>query len=280
MSQENPLSQYFRHPELYIQLPSKGRWWKEGSIVISPNNEFPIQAMTGLDDLALKNADGLMNGDTTVRVIQSCCPNIKDAWEMPSIDTDTILISIRIASYGELMQLTNKCSKCNEFYDSQVDLRSILQNIKIPNYDIPIELNQLSIFIRPSPYHVVNLNNQEIFQQQKTVIALGNSNLSQEEKEKIVNEAISRLTNIAIKRISFYIDKILLPNGKSVSDKNHIQNFIDNCDQKTYNTIKNSITQKNQEYKLPEIPFKCDHCGHEELKEFAFDPASFFGQSS
>jgi hypothetical protein len=237
-------------------------------------------AMSGLDDLAMRNADGLMNGDTTVKVIQSCCPNIKNAWEMPSIDSDTILIAIRIASYGEMMQLTNRCSKCNEFYDMQVDLRSILPSIKFPNYDNPITVNDLVIFVRPTPYHIVNLNNQEIFQQQKTILSLSNSNLTQEEKEKIVKEAVTRLTNITIKRISFYIDKIVMPTGEAVSDKEFIQNFIDNCDQKTYNTIKTSITEKNQEYKLPHLPAKCDHCGHEETKEFAFDPASFFGISS
>lgn len=280
MVQENPLTRYFRHPELHIQLPSQGRWWKEGSIDIPPNNEIPVMAMTGLDDLSMKNADGLMNGDTTVKVIQSCCPNIKDAWEMPSIDTDTVLIAIRIASYGELMQLSNKCSKCNEFYDFQIDLRSVLQSIAFPNYDQPVEANDLTIFFRPSPYHVVNLNNQEIFQQQKTIFSLANTSLSQEEKEKIVREAVARLTNIAVKRISYYIDKIILPTGEAVTDKAFIQNFIDNCDQKTYNTIKTNITTKNQEYKLPKLPAQCEHCNHVEDKEFAFDPASFFGISS
>jgi hypothetical protein len=280
MVQENPLTRYFRHPELHIQIPSQGRWWKEGSIDIPLNNELPVMAMSGIDDLSMKNADGLMNGDTTVKVIQSCCPNIKDAWEMPSIDTDSILIAIRIASYGELMQLTNRCSKCNEFYDMQVDLRSVLQSIALPNYDVPVEVNDLTIFLRPSPYHVVNLNNQEIFQQQKTIFSLSNASLSTEEKEKIVKEAIVRLTNIAVKRISFYIEKIILPSGESVTDKTFIQNFIDNCDQKTYNTIKNSITTKNQEYKLPKLPSTCEHCGHIDEKDFAFDPASFFGQSS
>lgn len=280
MSETNPLARYFRHPELHIQLPSDGRWWVPGSLDMPTNHELPIMAMSGLDDLAMKNADGLMNGDTTVRVIQSCCPNIKNAWEMPSIDSDTMLIAIRIASYGELMQLTNRCSKCNEFYDFQVDLRSILSNIKFPNYDAPAEINNLTIFLRPSPYHVVNLNNQEVFQQQKTVVSLANAALSNEEKEKLLRDAVERLTNIAVKRLSFYIEKIALPDGNSVSDKKQIQEFIDNCDQKTYNLLKQSITDKNQEYKLPQIPVRCDHCGNTEEKEFAFDPASFFGVGS
>jgi hypothetical protein len=280
MSQENPLTRYFRHPELHIQLPSNGRWWQTGSLDMPVNNEISVMAMSGLDDLAMKNADGLMNGDTTVRVIQSCCPSIKNAWNMPSIDTDTVLIAIRIASYGELMQLGNKCSKCNEFHDFQIDLRSILSNIKFPNYDNPIEIDDLLIFLQPSPYHVVNLNNQEIFQQQKTVIALANASLSNEEKEKILKEAIERLTNIAVKRLSFYIEKIVLPTGTSVFDKEQIQEFIDNCNQKTYNKLKDGITKKNQEYKLPLIPIKCEHCEHVDEKEFAFDPANFFVASS
>ena len=41
----------------------------------------------------MKTPDALVNGETTVEVIQSCMPNIKDAWKIPVIDLDVILIA-------------------------------------------------------------------------------------------------------------------------------------------------------------------------------------------
>jgi hypothetical protein len=64
--------------------------------------------MTAKDELMLKTPDALMNGQATVEVIKSCVPSIKNPWHMPSIDIDTILIAIRIATYGENMEFSSK----------------------------------------------------------------------------------------------------------------------------------------------------------------------------
>ena len=37
--------------------------------------------------------------------IKSCVPNLKDPWKMVNYDTDTILLAIRLATYGETMDL-------------------------------------------------------------------------------------------------------------------------------------------------------------------------------
>ena len=62
----NPLSGFYRTPSVYIKLPSNGKYWPNDSIHIPPNGELPIRPMSGKDDILLKNADGLMNGATTV----------------------------------------------------------------------------------------------------------------------------------------------------------------------------------------------------------------------
>ena len=46
--------------------------------------------------------------DRLLDLIQSCIPNIKNAWGMPSLDIDACLIAIRIASYGEHRTITAK----------------------------------------------------------------------------------------------------------------------------------------------------------------------------
>jgi len=96
----NPLSNYLRKPEIYVKLPSGGRWWPADSLETPPNGEFAVLAMNGHDDLAMRNADGLMNGASSVAVIQSCVPGIKNAWVGPNMDIEYLFVAIRIASYG------------------------------------------------------------------------------------------------------------------------------------------------------------------------------------
>ena len=73
----NPLQQYFRQPKVFITLPSHGVYNKPGTITGSFEN-MPIFGMTGMDEILLKTPDALLTGESTVKVIQSCCPNIVD----------------------------------------------------------------------------------------------------------------------------------------------------------------------------------------------------------
>lgn len=276
----NPLQQYFRHPELHIILPSKGRWWAEGSIDIPPNGELPVSSMSGSDDIAMRNADGLMNGDTTVRVVQSCFPSIKDAWEAPNIDMDTMFIAIRIASYGHQMDFETTCTACNAHLDYSVDLREVLGHIKLPNYDQPKTLDNLTFFLKPAPYKAINLDNQDMYQQQRAFLAIKNTGLTDDDREQIIKEALAKMAAITVNRLHDYIDKIIINDTITVTNKDHIKEFISNADVKTFNFIKDAVTNINAEYKLPSIPVVCDECGHADQREVTFDPASFFGKSS
>lgn len=276
----NPLSNYFRTPELYIKLPSQGKWWPENSLTFPPNGEIPVCSMNGADDLAMKNADGLMNGDTTVKVIQSCCPSIKNAWDMPSIDLDSVFIAIRIASYGQGMDLTSKCTGCNHELEYTVDLRLILENIAIPDFNSPIFVNDLAVYLKPATYKINNLNSQDVYQQQRTILALKDASLTEEQKQKIIRDALTKMTEITVNRMFEYIDKIVTADGTSVTDPNFIKEFIANADRKTFDTINTAIVQKINDYKIPKVPVKCENCGKEDTRDLIFEPASFFASGS
>ena len=120
----NPLASLMRQPKIYVKLPSNGKYWPEGSLNITQNSEYPIYSMTAKDELILKTPDALMNGQAVVDVIQSCMPNVINAWEMPNIDTDAILIAIRLATYGDSMDTTFKVGEEEMTYS--IDLRMVL----------------------------------------------------------------------------------------------------------------------------------------------------------
>ena len=90
----NPLQAWFRRAAIYMRLPSQGQYWPEGSLDMPTNGEFPVLPMTALDEITYRTPDALFNGQAVVDVVQSCLPNIRDAWLMPSTDLISVLISI------------------------------------------------------------------------------------------------------------------------------------------------------------------------------------------
>ena len=48
----NPLKKYFRQPKLYINLPSKGKFYPAGSLNMPETGELPVFPMTAKDILA------------------------------------------------------------------------------------------------------------------------------------------------------------------------------------------------------------------------------------
>ena len=275
---DNPLSRYFRRPELYIDLPSKGRWWPEGSLDLPPNGEIAVMSMSGKDDLMLRNADGLMNGSSTVDVVQSCCPSIKDAWKMPMIDLEKTFMALRIATYGNEMDFEFKCEECGNVSDYSADLSNLMQNTRFPNYDEPLNIDNLLVYLRPSDFAGQNNTNQERYLQQRTIQMLQASDLPEDEKVRRLQDSLKQLTEITVSKMSDFIDYIITPDGQKITDRNFINDFLTNSEQRIYKAIKDGITAKNAEYTIPDIEVACPDCKAVSKRKFIFDPASFFGK--
>ena len=179
----NPLAKHFRQPSIYMRLPSNGRFWPEGSLELSVSGEIPVYPMTARDEITLRTPDALLNGQGVVDVIHSCCPSIKDAWKMPSVDVDAVLLNIRIASYGNSMDFDTKCPKCSEENNHAVDNAFLTRQRQMPNYDRTIEIDGLKILLQPQPYFEVNATNQITFTEQQILRTINDSDMPDEEKK-------------------------------------------------------------------------------------------------
>ena len=94
----NPLAKHFRQPEVYIDLPSQGKFYPQGAL--ATNKQLAVLPMTALDEINLKTPDALYNGTSMVNLIKSCVPSIIDPWSVPMLDFDTVLLGTKIASMG------------------------------------------------------------------------------------------------------------------------------------------------------------------------------------
>ena len=189
-SNANPLTNYMRQPKIYISLPSQGNFWPEKSIDMPENNELPVYSMTARDELLFKTPDALMNGQSMVDVIQSCLPNIKNAWVTPSIDLDTILIAIRIATYGEHMEFTHKVPAVFEDVEYKIDLKVLLSQQQNNHWIDQVVINpDFIICIRPLTYKHLTQASIKTFEMSRILNIANDDQLSDGQKLEIFEES-------------------------------------------------------------------------------------------
>ena len=225
----NPLNKYFRQAAIHITLPSGGNYPPH---VVTPTatGEFPVMPMTAKDEIKFKTPDALMNGQGVVDVIQSCMPNIKDAWQIKSHDVDTILIAIRIATYGETMDLQFNVPTINEQVTHTINLPATLDQIRQDKIQNSITLKDgLIVETRPLTYRDMTQTSLQTFQQQKMYSSVQSSDISDEEKVKRFDESFKALTELNSKVLLKNISKITTPEGVEVSDPVQIKEFVDNA---------------------------------------------------
>lgn len=279
MLPNNPLNQYFRQPAIYIRLPSNGEFYPDGTLTMPPNSEVPVYPMTAIDEITYRTPDALFNGSAVASVIQSCIPNIKNAWAIPSIDVDTILISIRIASYGHEMEIYTKCPNCGSESDRVADLRTVIDAMKAPDYSKVLHHGDLEIYFRPMTYKDINDNNQLQFEEQRLLQAINSQVLSEEDKVRAMSESMRKITDITMKAMVLSISAVKSPNAL-VTESAFIQDLLLNCDRQLFNQIRDRVIEFKTAAEIQPLLIKCDSCEHEYKQPITLDMSSFFGIAS
>ena len=275
----NPLQQYFRQPSIYIRLPSNGQFYPPGSLEPSPNGEYPVLPMTAVDEMTYRTPDALFNGAAVVSVIQSCVPNIKNAWAVPAVDVDTILVAIRIASYGHNMEFSSTCPYCNEESEREMDLRQVIDLIRAPDYNQPIEAGDMQIYFKPMTYKNLNDNNQLQFEEQKILQMLPDTEVENTEKVRLLSDALKKLTDVTIKALTQSIGAIKTPQAL-VSEPEYIEEFLKNCDRAVFNRIRDFIIDIKGQAEMQPVRITCDACKKDYEQQLTLDMSSFFAVAS
>jgi hypothetical protein len=237
----NPLINFMRQPKIYIRLPSKGEYWPQGALIPTESGEYPIFSMTARDELMLKVPDALMNGQAVVDVIQNCMPNVKNAWAIPAIDLDVILIAIRIATYGEKM--STPLTFGNEIeMEYKVDLRSVMDNLMNQiTWESIVPINSdLTVYVKPITYKQMTESAIQTFETQKLMQVANDDSMSDENKVKIFKESFSKLTAVTIGMIGSSIYKVDSSQGSTDNIK-FIKEFIDNADKDIFNKVQDHL---------------------------------------
>jgi hypothetical protein len=267
----NPLNKYYRQPAIYISLPSKGRYYSAEVYTATQTGEIPVLPMTAKDEMAFKTPDAMINGQATVDVIRSCCPNILDPWQLTNYDLDTVLLGIRIATYGETMDINATVPVVNEQMGHTVNLPSLLETIK--NVEIKDSFrtkNGFTVHIKPLTYKDITDTQVKTFEQQKIVATVNSSQLSEEEKTQRYADAYRKLTELNFDMLSTSFTKIITPEGTEVTDREQIKEFLNNADSKLVNEMQDEMISLRSQAQVRPIQLKATD---EQIKKGA--PVSF-----
>jgi hypothetical protein len=272
----NPLQQYFRQPKIFIKLPSEGLYNKPGTLQGDVTN-MPVYGMTGMDEIIIKTPDSLLTGASTASMIVSCCPAIKDAWELSSIDLSMVLAAIRIATYGETMNIRHICTNCGADNEFEIELNRIIEHYMTCKYDNSLKLGDLIVKIQPLTYRQsteFSLKNFRLQQQISQVDSIEDK----DEQQEFLNKMFRELAVIQNDIYKASVEAVETPTGV-VTDKTFIAEWIEKCEKDVFDAIKAKNQQNASVWELPKYPVKCDSCGTEVNLIVDLDQSSFFARA-
>lgn len=273
---ESPLKKYRRQPKIFIDLPSKGKWYSN-TVYNNVYTQLPVFSMTASDEILFKTPDALINGQATASNIKSCCPAILDPWQIKTIDLDTILIAIRIATYGPKINVNHKCPHCKNENTYEIPLQNLLNHYLSLNYNDTLIVDGFVIKLQP-------LNYKEMTDMQKKSIALQRTLNMQmkrtdfendEQKNKIIDDIITQIAEVSVRIIFLNIESVEV-DGIVETNTVEIMEWLKNNDVKIFKEIKSHIEKNAELWQLPQQKVKCLNCDKENSIRINLDQSDFF----
>ena len=280
----NPLEKYYRQPAIYIRLPSKGKYYTKEVYTPTETGEIPVLPMTAKDELAFKTPDAMINGQATVDVIKSCVPNLKDPWKMVNYDTDVVLLAIRIATYGENMDIGFRVPVVNDEQSHTLILPELLEQLgRIEIEDETTTSKGFKIQIQPLDYKKLTKIQIARFEQQKMYGTIDSSSMTEGEKQSAFGKSFATLNMVNFSLLVDSIKSITTPGGDTVVDRAQIIEFCNKTDSKTINEIQDKLSELRLQAQMAPLKIKSTE---EQIKKGApasfevpvtFDNSNFFG---
>ncbi len=281
----NPLSQFYRRPGNFIELPSGGRFYKNPP-KLSETNELAVYPMTAKDEMVLKNPDSLLNGEALKHVLASVAPDIKDVNEIPAPDIDAILVSMSMASYGDDMEL-DVSHRCNASEGKSqritVSLGGVLATLKPISQEVGNVTLSSGIRVELKPY-TLDAQSRLLRQQFVTMRQLqaleSKENSSVDQKAEVANKGYAALVDLSQETLAQSIMSVTLPDGTQVTNYAHIYDWVKNLDRASNERLDQELKKFGTYGITREVTVKCDYCGEEYKSDMLFDPTSFFAVGS
>ena len=274
---QNPLISAYKKPAMYVNLPSGGKYY-EPKPKLSVDGELAIYPMTARDELITKTPDALFNGEATVALLESCCPDIKNPRQIPVNDLLVLMLAIRQASYGNQLDVDINCPKCDYMNMMGIDAGAMLGSAQQQDHDNIVTLdNGFVVYAKPFNLEDRTLLQIQQVKQQKMVTSLADESLSDEERTKKFGETFVELAELTVDLITnciVYVQEN--PDSERYEDKEMIRDWLQNISKKDYEDIRKRVEILSDSGLNTEVNATCQDCGHQWQTNIDLDIANFF----
>lgn len=273
------LEKHKRHPKIYIDLPSQGKWYDE--TIVSKAEGLAVFGMTAMDEIVLKTPDALFSGEATAQVIKSCVPDILDPWQLVGYDIDYILIAIRIATYGDTIEITTKCPRCESETGGEVPLQRLLENLNNNPIIQDFSMNGLTFILHPITFKQTTDFSVESYSLQRQILQVEESGLTRQQKDEQLNSLYTQVATLNLRVGVSYLNTVTDGENEE-TDKDTIYKFVQENDVKFYEELRNVVTGLTDKWKLPPFDIECtnEECKHTYSTKLDMDYSNFFGTRS
>lgn len=243
-------------PGQTYQLPSLGKYYENG--VLSEDTkkgEIVIFPMTTLDEISLKSPDMLLQGTAISEVIQRRVPQILNPLKLFPKDVDYILTALRQITYGDVLDISYECTKCQHKEKTTTKLSYFLSKSKsLDNFDeskLSFEIDNFGFKIKFSSYEeMVSIN------------------------QKHMNNSLSTSGEI----YSMFLDNLTtnIVSIDDIEDKDVIREFLTDADVIFQRKILKHIQDINAWGMEFFQSFSCSKCSHVNEISIDLNPVTFF----
>ena len=271
----NILDKYQRQPKHYIDLPSKGRWYPNG--ILTKSEEVAVYSMTASDEIATKTPDALFSGNTVASIISNCVPDISNAWDIPSVDMYSILAAIRMASYGDSINMQSACAECIEDITYEINLQSILDYFTNTTFIETCKVGNITFNISPISYKTFSDINKIQFKLQRQVAQVIPKIDDDENQAEEMQKIYDQLSELRFQSVCNSISSIEIEEEKE-SNFDKILNFLKNSEKDFYNKVEETIIKNNNVWTVPPSEVQCAACDHKYNLDLELDYSNFFDE--
>lgn len=275
---KNPLALYFRKPGVHIKLPTNGAFMPKDSVEFSLKGEVAVFPMRSADELLLKSPDALMNGYAIEKLIESCVPAITFPRLISSPDLDALLLAIRAATYGEIIDLTLVCPECQVTNEVKRNLGYMIGTMTFVQPENPVRLTD-EIIVYLKPYNMENATALGVvsFEETRAIQSVEQAPLV--DRSQQMNKSMQHLADVTTRLMADCVIRVVVPNDQ-VTDKEMILQFIQNIGKEWTDRIQAKLDELNKAGIDKSFEITCAGCGHEWKSQIEFDPTTFFAHGS
>ena len=278
---ENPLQNYYRHKDIYVKLPTGGKWMKEEPN-LTADGEIGVRAMTVRDELLLNIPDALYNGQAIYELIESICPDIGDASDMSLPDIDVIMLASRATSYEKTFPVEAICSHCETAQMFEVDLQKVLGNVKSVWEQTELEVDGLVVEMRPNTVSAIHASNIKVSETSRVLSSMKDNESFDEQLKQQYSENIQQIAAANIVLLADAIVKVTMPDGIEVTEPQHIIDWLTNSNRKVNDVLTKQRLRMNLNGIDKTFSFTCaeEDCSKTFSADIEFNPSFFFTSNS